>query len=50
MATQHSHKRRYFLGANWKCNGTTEFVKEIVNHMINDLQYDKNKLGKLSTS
>ena len=43
MAEQ--RQRRYFLGANWKCNGTTAFSKDIVNHLINDLEYDQNKLG-----
>lgn len=43
---QQERKRRYFIGANWKCNGNTAFVKEIVSHLINDLEYDKNKLGK----
>ena len=38
-------QRRYFLGANWKCNGTTAFAKDIVNHLINDLEYDRNKIG-----
>jgi hypothetical protein len=23
-------KRKFFLGANWKSNGTTAFVKEII--------------------
>ena len=43
---QAERKRKYFLGANWKCNGTVSFVKEIVTHLINDLEYDKNNLGK----
>ena len=40
-------QRKYFLGANWKCNGTTAFVKDIVTHLINDLEYDQDKLGML---
>ena len=43
---QRQNKRRYFLGANWKCNGSTAFVKDIVTHLINDLEYDQEKLGK----
>ena len=39
-------KRRYFLGANWKCNGNTAFVKDIITHLINTFNYDANKLGK----
>ena len=38
--------RKFFLGANWKCNGTTAFAKEIVTHLINDFEYDPAKLGK----
>lgn len=30
--------------ANWKCNGTTDFVRDIVNNMINDVEYDQDKL------
>ena len=32
--------RKYLVVANWKCNGTTAFVRDIVNNMINDLEYD----------
>jgi len=39
-------KRKYFLGANWKCNGSTAFVKDIITHLINSFDYDPNKLGK----
>ena len=38
-------KRKYFLGANWKCNGSTAFVKDIITHLINSFDYDPNKLG-----
>jgi len=38
------HKRKYLVVANWKCNGTTAFVRDIVNNMINDLEYDLDKL------
>jgi len=30
--------------ANWKCNGTTDFVRDIVSNLINDLEYDTNKM------
>ena len=43
---EQARKRKYFLGANWKCNGTTAFVRDIINNLINDLEYDENKLGK----
>jgi hypothetical protein len=38
--------RRYFLGANWKCNGTTQFVKDYVSSLLNDLKWNKACLGK----
>eukprot|EP00347_Sterkiella_histriomuscorum_P021198 403334866 len=38
------HKRKYFLGANWKCNGNTPFVKDIITNLINSFAYDKSKL------
>ena len=41
-------KRKYFIGANWKCNGTAAFVKDIITHLINTFQYDDNKLGIIS--
>ena len=30
--------------ANWKCNGTTDFVRDIVSNLINDLEYDTSVL------
>ena len=36
--------RKYLVVANWKCNGTTAFTRDIVNNMINDLEYDQDKL------
>ena len=30
--------------ANWKCNGTTGFVRDIVTNLMNDLDYDTEKL------
>ena len=40
--------RKLFLGANWKSNGSTAFVKDIVTHLLNTLNYDPNKLGMLN--
>lgn len=34
-------KRKYFLGANWKCYTTVPLIKEIIEHMINDLEYSQ---------
>lgn len=41
-----SRTRKYFLAANWKSNGNTQFVKEIITHMINSFEYDPKKIGK----
>ena len=30
--------------ANWKCNGTTEFVRDIVPNLINDVEFDSSKM------
>jgi len=30
--------------ANWKCNGTTDFVRDIVTNLINDLDYEQDKM------
>ena len=38
-------KRKFLLAANWKCNGTTAFVKDIITHLFNSFEYDKDKLG-----
>ena len=46
MNVETKRKRKFFLGANWKCNGTTAFCKDIVENMINDFEYDDSKLGK----
>ena len=36
--------RRYFVAANWKSNGTTHFVKDIISNLINSFEYDPKKL------
>jgi triosephosphate isomerase len=36
--------RKYFIGANWKNNGTTEFVKDYVSSLVNQLNWDTRKL------
>ncbi len=38
-------KRKYFLAANWKANGTTHFTKDIVMNLINSFDYKKEYLG-----
>ena len=36
--------RKYCIIANWKCNGTTDFVRDIVTNLINDLKYNPDHL------
>ena len=37
--------RKYFIGANWKSNNTTQVSKEIIQYMINDFEYDTRLIG-----
>ena len=39
------NKRKYFLAANWKSNGTTAFTKDIVTNLLNTFTFDPSKLG-----
>lgn len=41
--------RKYFVGGNWKSNGTEAFVKEMIEGTINKMEYNKEKCGKLNT-
>ena len=41
-------KRPYFLGANWKSNGTSYFIRDIINNLINDILFDPKLMGKLN--
>jgi triosephosphate isomerase len=41
--------RRYFVGGNWKCNGTVEKNRELINDVINKLEFDASKVGKRFT-
>lgn len=38
--------RRFFVGGNWKANGTVEFVKDIAENMLNTLVFDPALVGK----
>ena len=37
-------KRKYCVIANWKCNGTTDFVRDIVTNLVNDIKYKQDVL------
>ena len=44
MYKRQVQQRKYCVVANWKCNGTTDFVRDIVTNLINDLEYDTSRL------
>lgn len=37
-------QRRYIIGGNWKCNGTIQSVKDLVNNILNRAQFDQDRL------
>jgi len=37
--------RKRFVGGNWKCNNTQAKTKELVENVINKLNFDENKTG-----
>jgi triosephosphate isomerase len=39
-----NRERKYCMIANWKCHGTTDFVRDIVTNLINDLEYNSDQL------
>ena len=39
-------RRKYWLGCNWKCNGSIEFIKDSIKNMTNDVKYNQNHMGK----
>ena len=41
-------KRVLFVGGNWKSNGNTAMVKDLCNNLINKIQFEQAKCGKLS--
>ena len=39
-----SEKKRYFVGGNWKSNGSVTFVSDMINNVLNKMKYDDHKL------
>jgi triosephosphate isomerase len=37
--------RKILIGANWKCNGSISFTKDIITNMMNTLEYEPDKIG-----
>lgn len=42
--------RKYFVGGNWKSNGTLASVKELVEGTLNKAEYNKDRVGKIQFS
>lgn len=41
--------RKYFVGGNWKSNGTLEKNRALLTDVINALDFDTKKVGKPSS-
>jgi triosephosphate isomerase len=39
-----NRQRKYAMVANWKCHGTCDFVRDIVQNLINDLEYSPDQI------
>jgi triosephosphate isomerase len=37
--------KKYFVGGNWKSNGTLASVKDLVEGVLNKLEYNRDKVG-----
>ena len=37
--------KKYFVGGNWKSNGTTKFLKEMIEDVLNKMEYNRDKVG-----
>jgi len=40
-------QRKMIVGGNWKCNGTVQSIKDLVNDILNKAEYDHNKIEVL---
>ena len=44
-----STRRQYFVGGNWKCNGTLAFLKDMIENTLNKVEYNPDKVCKLKS-
>jgi triosephosphate isomerase len=44
--TNTTAQRQYFVGGNWKCNGTLAFAKDLVENVLNKVEYNQEKVCK----
>ena len=42
-------KKRFFVGGNWKSNGTVGFVRDFINDVLNKIKFDPNKVDVVIT-
>ena len=40
-------QRKMIIGGNWKCNGTVQSIKDLVNDVLNKAEYDTQKIDVL---
>ena len=38
--------RQYFVGGNWKCNGTQAFLKTMIEGTMNAIEYNHDRVCK----
>ena len=43
MALDSDHKRKFFIGGNWKSNGNSAFVKEFAESCLNQTKFNSSK-------
>ena len=36
--------RKYVIGGNWKCNGTSQSIRDLVSNVVNKLEFDDSKV------
>ena len=41
-----STHRVYFVGGNWKCNGTQAFAKDLIQNVLNTVEYNHERVRK----
>ena len=44
MAASAQEKKRLFVAANWKSNGTVVFVSDMINNVLNKMKFDEGRL------
>ena len=39
-----SNTKKVIVGGNWKCNGTLESIKDLVNNVLNKAEFDQSEV------